>query len=362
VPGDTNGGRDIFVYDFSDGTLVRASTSATGAQASGESLDASISADGRYVAFESSAEDLVPGDDNGRTDVFVKDLQTGATELVSLSSGGVQGDGTCQTPALSPDGRFVVFTFFGTNLVPGDTNGVGDAFLRDRQNGTTERVSLGSGGGQANGTAWEPRVSDDGRFVAYADNAPNLVPYDLNGTTDVFLRDRQPVLPAFTSLCDPGVGAVIACPCSNPPAGSGQGCDHSGATGGASLFATGNTQVSADGLVFTTSGERASALSILVQGNAVLPAGLVYGQGVRCVGGTLRRLYTKSASGGAILAPDLDAGDPPVTVRSAQKGDFISGGQSRWYMVYYRDPTVLGGCPATSTFNSTQTGEIAWAP
>jgi hypothetical protein len=112
--------------------------------------------------------------------------------------------------------------------------------------------------------------------------------------------------------------------------------------------------------VFTTSGERPTALSIVVQGDASAPGGLVYGQGVRCAAGHLRRLYTKSASGGAIVAPDFSAGDLSVTARSAQLGDPILGAQSRWYFVYYRDPTVLGGCPAPSTFNTTQTGQIAW--
>jgi hypothetical protein len=88
----------------------------------------------------------------------------------------------------------------------------------------------------------------------------------------------------------------------------------------------------------------------------------VYGQGVRCVGGALERLFTKSAIGGRISAPDFSAGDPTVSARSAAQGDAIQPGQSRWYLVYYRDPIVLGGCPASSTFNATQTGQITWRP
>jgi hypothetical protein len=84
--------------------------------------------------------------------------------------------------------------------------------------------------------------------------------------------------------------------------------------------------------------------------------------GVRCASGTIKRLYTRSAVGGSITAPSFDAGDPQVSVRSAALGDAIQAGQSRWYFVYYRDPIVLGGCPSTSTFNATQTGQVNWSP
>jgi hypothetical protein len=87
----------------------------------------------------------------------------------------------------------------------------------------------------------------------------------------------------------------------------------------------------------------------------------VYGQGVRCVGGTLKRLFTQSAAGGSIFVPQWPAGDPPVSARSAAKGNPISAGQSRWYLVFYRDPIVLGGCPSGSTFNATQTGLVVWS-
>jgi hypothetical protein len=115
-----------------------------------------------------------------------------------------------------------------------------------------------------------------------------------------------------------------------------------------------------DSLVFTTSGEKPTATSVLLQGRTS-PTGAVYGQGVRCVGGTLKRLFTKTAVGGSITVPNFSAGDPTVSARSAAKADVIQPGQSRWYLVYYRDPTVLGGCPASSTFNTTQTGRIDWS-
>jgi len=153
---------------------------------------------------------------------------------------------------------------------------------------------------------------------------------------------------------------VIACPCANPPGGAGRGCDNSSATGGAALSASGVAYLSSDSLVLTTSGERPTAFSIVLQGNTLLANGVVYGQGVRCVGGALKRLFSKNAVAGGITAPDFGAGDPSISARSAAKGDVIMAGQSRWYLVYYRDPVVLGGCPAGSTFNATQTGQVTW--
>ena len=160
------------------------------------------------------------------------------------------------------------------------------------------------------------------------------------------------------TLCDPGQAGVSACPCANPPAGTARGCDNSSATGGAQISASGAASLGADTLVFATNGEKPTATSVLLQGTATSAAGTVFGQGVRCVAGTLKRLYLKTAAGGAISAPG--AGDASVSSRSAFLGDPLSAGAVRWYAVYYRDPSVLGGCPAASTFNVTQTGEVHW--
>jgi hypothetical protein len=262
---------------------------------------------------------------------------------------------------MSADGRFVAFQSSASNLVDGDTNKAEDVFARDRQLGTTERVSVDSSGEQGDNNSYVPSVSGDGRYVAFVSNASNLVGDDTNGTLDVFVRDRLGGT-SFTSLCDPGVGGVIPCPCANAPVNSGRGCDNSASTGGANLSSGGLAHLSSDSLFFTTAGEKPTATSILMQGTSHLMTGAVYGQGVRCVSGSLKRLFVKSAVGGSILAPNFGAGDPSVSARSAAKGDTILPGQSRWYLVYYRDPTVLGGCPATSTFNATQTGQVSWSP
>src|SRR5262249_10787292 len=152
----------------------------------------------------------------------------------------------------------------------------------------------------------------------------NLVDGDTNASTDVFIHDRFAT--GFTSFCDPGIDGVISCPCANPASSSGRGCDNTSATGGASLSASGFAYLSIDSLVFTTSGERPTALSVLVQGNALVTNGIVYGQGVRCAGGTIQRLFTKNALGGSITAPDFAAGDSTVSARSASLGDSIQPG------------------------------------
>ena len=192
VPGDTNGQADVFVRDRRTGTTRRVSLGSGGSQSNGASVQPALSADGRFVAFISDATNLVPGDTNGLTDVFVRDRQTGTTRRVSVGPGGVQSDGNSQFPALSADGRFVAFWSQATNLVPTDTNGTADVFVRDRQKGTTRRVSLGPGGAQGNDSSYDPAVSADGRFVAFSSDASNLVPGDTNGFTDVFVRIPAP--------------------------------------------------------------------------------------------------------------------------------------------------------------------------
>jgi Tol biopolymer transport system component len=192
-PGDTNGKSDVFVIDTVTGTLTCASVDAAGLAAHGESTKAALSADGRWIAFTSTAADLAPGDGNGTWDTFLRDLATGQTWLVSVDSSGAQANGTSNPVrvALSADGRLVVFLSVATNLVPGDTNGVQDVFVHDHATGATERVSTDSTGGQADGPSAGNSISADGRYVTFGSYASNLVPDDTNGMADVFVKDRM---------------------------------------------------------------------------------------------------------------------------------------------------------------------------
>ncbi len=191
VGGDTNALRDVFVHDRQANTTTRVSVSSGGTQANGESFAPSISGDGRFVAFVSSATNLVTGDTNGFSDIFVRDLQTNTTTRVSVASGGAEANNASFAPAISRDGRFVAFVSNANNLVAGDTNGVSDIFVHDLQTNTTTRVSVESGGAQANGNSYDPAISGDGRFVVFASEADNLVSGDTNSASDIFVRDLQ---------------------------------------------------------------------------------------------------------------------------------------------------------------------------
>jgi Tol biopolymer transport system component len=165
------------------------SVSSSGERGNDDSSDPDISANGRFVAFDSGASNLVPRDTNGEADVFVRDRELGTTQRVSVSSTGRQGNGASWEPAISANGRYVAFTSTASKLVARDTNGVKDVFVRDRKLHTTRRVSVSSAGRWGHGN--EPAISADGRYVAFASGSPNLVHRDTNGKTDVFVRDRK---------------------------------------------------------------------------------------------------------------------------------------------------------------------------
>jgi len=169
------------------------SVASNGAQANDHSCASktAVSATGRFVAFESDATNLVPGDTNRAADIFVHDRQTGKTELVSTATSGQQGNDRSSAPAISGDGRYVTFWSWASNLIPGDTNGVSDVFVHDRQTGVTQRVSVDSSGRQANRFSNQPSISADGRYVAFWSRATNLVAGDSNGAADIFVRDLQ---------------------------------------------------------------------------------------------------------------------------------------------------------------------------
>lgn len=190
VENDTNGMRDIFIHDQNSGSTERVSLGANGEEGNGDSLNPRISADGRFVVFESQANNLVGGDGNNARDIFVRDRQLGTTELISIVNG-QSANGDSRHPAISADGRYVTFYSLAANLAANDGNGVGDVFLYDRQNGTMTAVSLTTGGQTGNGESRNPAVSGDGQFVAFESVATDLVADDNNNSSDVFLFSLQ---------------------------------------------------------------------------------------------------------------------------------------------------------------------------
>lgn len=191
---DTNSTDDVFVRDLELGLTWRVSEGTGGVEGNGPSSYPSMSADARFVVFSSWASSLVPNDTNNVNDVFLHDRELGTTERVSTGPGSVQGDGGSYLGSITPDGRFVVFLSFASNLVPGDTNGMRDVFLHDRVSATVERVSVSSAGTEADeasgGNSGGPFVSTDGRWVVFSTRAANLAPGDANGSLDIYVRDR----------------------------------------------------------------------------------------------------------------------------------------------------------------------------
>ena len=205
VANDTNGTVDVFVHDRLTAATTRDSVASDGRQGNGGSGPVSLSADGRFVAFTSWASNLVVGDTNGCADTIVRDRASGATTRVSVATGGTQADhGSDGSPAISADGRYVAFRSFGSNLVTGDTNGQLDVFVHDRSTAATTRVSVASDGTQANGPSGSPAVSGDGRVVGFDSLASNLVDGDTNGSWDVFAHDRTTGVTTRVSVATDG--------------------------------------------------------------------------------------------------------------------------------------------------------------
>lgn len=197
---DTNGVGDVFLRDLQLGTTVRVSVTATGEQANSGGGGPSVSADGRFVAFESGSTNFVEGDMNGFGDIYVKDMATGTVARASLTSTGGEPNNESMTVSISGDGRYVVFDSDADNLVPNDTNGVGDLFVRDMQLGTTTGVTVSGNAGGLDGS-----ISLDGRFVVFNSRSTNFVPDDTNEVMDVFVYSIQTGQIVRASLNSSGV-------------------------------------------------------------------------------------------------------------------------------------------------------------
>ena len=188
VPGDTNNQEDVFLRDRFEGETIRVNVGSDGSEANYWSSDLAISGDGSHVGFYTEADTLVPDDLNGDDDVFVRDVLQAETERVSVNSLGEEADGGSRRPSICGTGRYVAFQSYADNLVPNDDSWWDDVFVRDRQLGETIRVSVDSDGVPGNYFSRSPSISADGRYVAFESSADNLVPGDDNGVQDVFLR------------------------------------------------------------------------------------------------------------------------------------------------------------------------------
>ncbi len=204
VADDTNNISDIFLHDRLNGTTTRISVGSTGQEGDRPSLNPSISADGRFVAFESNLTNLVAGDTNNNSDIFVHDIQTNTTTGISVDSTGNQGNIGSFNPSISADGSFVAFDSLADNLVAADTNSTRDIFVHEIPTNTTTRVSVNSSQNQGNFGSISAVISADGRFIAFESNASNLVAADTNGTSDIFVHDRLSNITSMASINSTG--------------------------------------------------------------------------------------------------------------------------------------------------------------
>jgi Tol biopolymer transport system component len=206
--GDTNGLPDVLLRDIPSGVTKRITRGYDRAPANGESLDARISDDGTVVVYSSGASNLVEDDVNGTQDVFAYGTGSLDTTLVSVSTGGEQANNWSETAEISGNGRYAVFVSMATNLDPADTDPEPDIYLRDMVTGVTELVSVGIGGANSNGQCYGPSVSDDGRYVSFNSDATNLVTRaDANGVYDTFVRDRLNGTTTMVSVSSDGAAA-----------------------------------------------------------------------------------------------------------------------------------------------------------
>jgi hypothetical protein len=186
-----NGSPDVFVHDVMTGETTRVSVATDGTEGNDGSYSPSISSDACYVAFYSFATNLVSGDTNGVGDIFVHDRQIGVTTCVSVASDGTQGNDYSFKPSISSNGRYVAFESYANNLVSGDSNGYREIFVHDKQTDETIRVSVASDGTQGNNNSNNPFTSSDGHYVTFQSDATNLVSGDTNGQTDIFVHEQS---------------------------------------------------------------------------------------------------------------------------------------------------------------------------
>jgi Tol biopolymer transport system component len=189
-PGDNNAFNDVFVRDRATGTTVLVSVDSNGNGGNQHSFGAAISGDGQRIVFQSYASNLVSGDTNNALDIFLHDVATGATTRMTENVLGIQANANSFGGAISSDGAFVAFTSYASNLVPHDTNAASDVFVREVATGTIERASVDPNGVQGNLDSGDAALSADGSLVAFASGATNLVAGDNNGTADIFVHDR----------------------------------------------------------------------------------------------------------------------------------------------------------------------------
>lgn len=405
IAGDLNGVADVFVDDSALTALVRVSVSSAGAEAdafSGQLLGVDVSGDGRFIAFASFATNLVLGDLNASSDIFVRDRLNSTTERVSLTNAGAEADWTSRSATISDDGNVVAFDSAATNLVLSDLNGSPDCFVRDRAAGTTTMISIAEDDTQGSSYSRGPMVSGDGKVVCFESFASELVSDDTNGVLDAFryhipsgelvrlsvgsagqgdgssfwarpthdgalsvmvtassnfdIADLGSGLDVYlvsplgggsvgVSFCT--TGDSIGCPCGNPGSAD-EGCAN-GTGAGALLTGAGIASAGASTLILSGDQLIPSQPGLYFQGNNQVAGGqgIHFGDGLRCAGGGVIRLQVRFSSAAGQSETSIDVGS----------AGGVSAGDIRRYQIWYRDPA---GSPCGALFNLSNGLEIVW--
>lgn len=356
LPEDTNFDFDVYVRDFTSGTLTLESAGPTGEAVGGSSPG--LSADGSIVTFISSASNLVPGDTNGRGDIFVRDRATGATTLATRHSNGqpiAPGAALLIDPRLSADGKHVAFCTTATNLIDADINlDRYDVFVHDVETGETELASVSSDGEQSphwpSSTNFLCGISADGQRVLFSSDY-EFTPDDTYGANSLFLHDRT--IPTPHGFC---FGTAAACPCGNA-GGVGFGCQASNAMYGVRLSAQGRASVANDNFMLIAGPLTPGVSALLFQGTSRVNGGFgaPFGDGLRCAGGTTTRLGVKFSDTYDFIFFGGPVGDVPLSVR----GGVPATGGTFHYQVWFRN--VAAWC-TPATYNTSNGLTMTWIP
>jgi len=353
VTGDTNNSTDVFVYDTQLNTTRRVSVTSNGTQGNNSSYSPSISGDGRYVAYYSEASNLVTGDTNNSTDVFVYDTQLNTTRRVSVTSNGTQGNYGSGSPSISGDGRYVAYYSEASNLVTGDTNNAYDVFVYDTQLNTIRRVSVASNGTQGNDYSYSPSISGDGRYVAYQSSASNLVTGDTNYSDDVFVYDTQLNTTRRVSVTSEGTQGNNA---SYSPSISHNG-RYVAYTSRASNLVSGDTNYSDDVFVYDTqlnTTRRVSVTSDGTKGNSSSDSPSINGDG--------RYVAYSSFASNLVSGDTNDESDVFVTNNLHLSKDVIAFTPANFSVTESRTPITPITVTRSNPTNTTVTATVKLTP
>jgi hypothetical protein len=327
VPGDANGTDDAFYKDYGFGFTDRYSLDDFGGELPLFSNAGTVTPDTRFFLFTTLAA-AVPDDTNGTTDLYVYDRFVGELHRLSISSNGEQANGATQTlnPWISADGTRVIFDSVASNLVAGDTNGTFDVFEHDVSTGVTRRIVLGVGGAEPNGSLDLRGVSSDGRYLTILSDATNLVAGPQDGQIQAYLVDLGPQ-------------CVVTSYCTALPNSAGLA---------ATIQVTGTPSFTQNNLVLSALDLPGDAPCVFFHGTSRLEPAAPFGDGLRCVGGTQKRLGMLTATGGTVIQfQDLNG----VPYAGLQPGDV------RRFQLLYRDAGSSG-----AGFNTTAALEVTFCP